>query len=131
MERFFARHLQAWHDRDVEALASHHAPDSIVESLAHGLLTTPSAIRQVYATWFEAFPDLTVDVEDLLIDGVRGAVIFTCTGHTSRPDASSRRIEIRGVFAFTVREGRIIREKRIYDSTALLMQLGLVKDTPH
>ncbi len=134
VERFLERRGRAWFDRDPDALAADHAADGVVESPTHGRLTTREAIRGVYATWFDAFPDLKFIQDDLLVEGDRAALFFTSTGTHMKPfasiPASGRHLEIRGVFIMTFRDGLITHEKRYYDSTSLLVQIGALKAKP-
>jgi steroid delta-isomerase-like uncharacterized protein len=134
VERFLAGRERAWIERDAGALAADHAPDGVVESPTHGRLTTREGIREVYATWFDAFPDLRFVRNDLIVEGDRAAVFFTSTGTHHRPFASipatGRHMEIRGVFLMTFRDGLIAHEKRYYDSTSLLVQIGVIKPKP-
>lgn len=134
IDRFFKRRLLAWGDRDAAGLAGDHAEGCIVESPIHGRLTTREAIQSVYATWLDAFPDLKFIHDDLIVEGNRAALFFTSTGTHMKPFASipatGRQMSIRGVFVFTFRDGLIVHEKRYYDSTSLLMQIGVIKAKP-
>jgi steroid delta-isomerase-like uncharacterized protein len=134
IERFLRQYAQGWIDRDPSTLASQYAEDAVVESLTHGRLTTREAIRAACATWFEALPDLRFIRDDLIVEGDRAAVFFTSTGTHTGPfasiPASGRRMEIRGVFVMTFRDGLIAHEKRFYDSTSLFVQLGVIKPKP-
>ena len=128
------RRDRAWIDRDADALAADHAEDAVVESPTHGTLTTREAIRNVYAMWFDAFPDLKFIQDDLIVEGDRAALFFTSTGTHMKPFASvpatGRHVSIRGVFMMTFRDGLIVHEKRYYDSTSLLVQIGMLKAKP-
>lgn len=134
VERFLARRERAWFDRDPDALAADHAEDGVVESPTHGRLTTREAIRGVYATWFDAFPDLKFVRNDLIVEDDRAALFFTSTGTHMKPFAtipsSGRQMAIQGVFLMTFRDGLISHEKRYYDSTSLLVQIGVLKAKP-
>jgi steroid delta-isomerase-like uncharacterized protein len=134
VDRFLSRRERAWFDRDASALAVDYAEACIVDSPTHGRQTTRGAVRAVYATWFEAFPDLKFEREDVLVDGDRVAVCFRATGTHRKPfgvvPASGRSLEITGVFIFTFQDGQIVREKRYYDSTSLLVQIGVLKAKP-
>ena len=61
-------------------------------------------------------------------------MFFRSTGTHRKPfatiPASGRPMEIRGVFVMTFRDGRIVHEKRYYDSTSLLVQIGVIKPKP-
>lgn len=134
IERFYEDRRRAWFDRDPAALAAGHAEDGVVESPTHGRLTNRAAIRGVYATWFDAFPDLKFVQEDLIVEDDRAAVFFLSTGTHMKPfasvPASGRHMELRGVFLATFRDGLITHERRYYDSTALLVQIGMLKTKP-
>jgi steroid delta-isomerase-like uncharacterized protein len=134
VEQFFKQRERAWLDRDPDALASGHAEHCIVESPTHGTLRTRAAIRAVYVTWLEAFPDLQFSHDDLIVEGDRAALFFTSKGTHIKPFASiaatGRNMSIRGVCVMTFRDGAIVHEKRYYDSTALLLQIGVLKAKP-
>jgi steroid delta-isomerase-like uncharacterized protein len=134
VERFLRRRERAWFDRDPDALAADHSEESVVESPAHGRVTTRAAIRAAYATWFEAFPDLKLIQTDVLVEGDRAVVFFTSTGTHTKPFASipatRRRMEIHGVSVMTFRDGLIVHEKRYYDSTGFFLQIGALKAKP-
>lgn len=134
IERFLAARERAWQERDADALADGHAEQGVVESPMHGKLSSRAAIRGVYATWFEAFPDLRFVRDDLIVEGERAALFFTSSGTHTRPFATipptGRPMEVRGVFVMTFRDGLIVHEKRYYDSTSLLVQIGVLKAKP-
>jgi steroid delta-isomerase-like uncharacterized protein len=134
VERFLERRDRAWFDRDPDALAADYTDDAVVESPTHGKLTTNAAIRNVYATWFDAFPDVKFTHNDLVVEGDRAAVFFTVTGTHMKPfatiPATGRRMEIRGVLLMQFRDGRIAHQKRYYDATSLLLQIGVLKAKP-
>jgi steroid delta-isomerase-like uncharacterized protein len=134
IERFFRRREIAWKDHDSRALTADHAEDGVIESPTHGKLTGREAIQNVYATWFEAFPDLKFTQDDLMIDGDRVALFFTSSGTHMKPFASvpptGRKMDIRGVWLMTFRDGLIVQDKRYYDATALLLQIGVLKAKP-
>jgi steroid delta-isomerase-like uncharacterized protein len=134
VERFLKRRDRSWFDRDPDALAADHAEDAVVESPAHGRMTTRAAIRTAYATWFDAFPDLKLTHHDVLVEGDRAVVFFTSTGTHMKAFASiaatGRRMEIHGVSVMTFRDGVIVHEKRYYDSTGFFLQIGALKAKP-
>ena len=134
VDDFLKRRERAWFDRDPAALAADHADKGVVESPMHGTLTSRDAIKSVYATWFDAFPDLRFIVDDVMLEGDRLALFFTSTGTHMKPFASvpatGRHMAIRGVFLMRFRDGFIVHEKRYYDSTAMLVQIGVLKAKP-
>jgi steroid delta-isomerase-like uncharacterized protein len=134
MHRLFERRLASWQRRDVAALAADYADDALVESPSSAFQHGRDAIRAVYEHWFKAFPDLEFDQEELIVDGPKAAVVARVRG-THRgvffgAPPTGRRLECEAVFVYTVRENKIVRERRVLDFTGVLLQLGVLKAKP-
>ena len=135
IEAFFARRREAWERLDAAALAADHADDCVVESpLGGGLVVGRDNIERLYVTYFKAFTDLKVQQDDLLIDGQRAAVVArmsgTDTGGFMGMAPSGRPLTMPIVFVYQLEGGRIRRERRIYDFTGVLVQVGLLRAKP-
>ena len=132
---FFARRQRAWQRLDAVALAADYTDDATVDSpLAGGSASGREAIEKLYVTYFAAFPDLKIEQEMLLIDGDSVAqmvrVSGTDNGGFMGMAPTRRKITFRCGFFHTLRDGRIARERRVYDFTGLLIQVGLLKAKP-
>jgi steroid delta-isomerase-like uncharacterized protein len=129
------RRADAWRHLDVEALVADYAPDAVVESpLAGGTTHGLEEIRQVFHTYFVAFPNLAMEEGDVLVDGHRAVVAATFTG-TDRGGfmgmaATGRHVSIPMVFLYEFKDGKIVRDRRVYDFTGLLVQVGTLKAKP-
>ena len=125
---------RAWHARDPVALAAAHAEDGVVRSPMFGEVRGRSEIERSYRDLFRAFADWTFEGGELIIDGARAAELFTVEAtHTSDlfgVEATQRRFKIQGVLVFDFRDGKIIHERRMYDFTGLLVQVGVLKAKP-
>jgi steroid delta-isomerase-like uncharacterized protein len=134
VDAFLQRREHAWLERNAAGVAADYAESCVVESPTHGTISGRDAIRSVYATWFDAFPDLKFVHDEFLVDGDRVALFFTSSGTNLKPfgsiPASGRNMVLRGVFLMTFRDGQIVHEKRYYDSTSLLVQIGAIKAKP-
>ncbi|HXH06439.1 MAG TPA: ester cyclase [Vicinamibacterales bacterium] len=134
MHRFFERRLVSWQRRDVAALTADYADEALVESPSSAAQQGREAIRAVYEHWLTAFPDLTFEQEELLIDGPKAAVVARVSGTHRGPffgaPPTGRRLECAAVFVYTVRDHRIVRERRVLDFTGVLLQLGVLKAKP-
>ena len=76
-----ARRAEAWRRLDGEALIADYADDAVVESpLAGGTTRGREQIWQVLQAYFVAFPDMTMEQGDVLVDGQRAAVAATFNG---------------------------------------------------
>jgi steroid delta-isomerase-like uncharacterized protein len=130
-----ARRANSWRHLDVETLITDYAPDAVVESpLAGGTTHGLEQIRQVFQTYFTAFPDLAMEEDDALVDGQRAVVMATFTG-TDRGGfmgmpASGRSVNIPVVFLYEFKDGKIVRDRRVYDFTGVLIQVGTLKAKP-
>jgi len=134
MKDFFARRDEAWQRHDSAALAMDHAEDGEVESPFSGKLEGRSAIEKVYIQWFSSFPDVEYATEHLLIDGNRAVQIVKMSGMQKGDFCglapTGKRFEVRCAFCFTLVEGKIALEIRVYDLTGVLVQLGVLKAKP-
>jgi steroid delta-isomerase-like uncharacterized protein len=134
IEAFFTERQQAWANRDPEGLAAGHAEDGVIDSPMFGHRQGRQAIRESYRALFEIFPDWDYQGEDLLIDDQRVSQPFIVTathvgtfmGHAG----SDRRFRIQGARFFRMNQGLIQTERRIYDFTGLLIQIGVLKGKP-
>jgi len=131
---FLAERQQHWVNRDPSGLASSHAEDGVVHSPIFGTVTGRHAIEQSYRDLFKVFNDWTLEGDDRIIEGNRVAQLFSVQAtHTSDlfgVPATGRKFEIRGVLVFDLEGGKIARERRMYDFTGLLLQLGVLKAKP-
>jgi len=134
MLAFCDRRAEAWKRRDPVALAAAHTEHGTVTSPIFSKIAGRDAVRRSYEALFQSFPDWAMDNEPPLIDGDRVAVPFTAKAtHAGRfmgLDGTGRRCEIRGVMLMRIADGAIADERRIYDFTGLLIQLGVLRSKP-
>jgi predicted ester cyclase len=131
---FFADRQARWHAHDPVGLAAGHAPDGVVSSPMHGTRRGREAIAGSYAALFGAFPDWQFTSDDLIIDGDRVAQAFsaeaTHVGDFMGLAGTNRRFRIQGVRIYDMAGGLIHAERRLYDFTSLLIQIGVLRSKP-
>jgi steroid delta-isomerase-like uncharacterized protein len=131
---FFADRQIEWKRRDAEALAHGYTEDSYVHSPMFGNLHGRKQISDAYHALFKTFPDWDLKIEDLLIDEDRVAQLFavhaTHVGEFMGLPGTNRRFEIHGVRLCTMGDGLITEERRLYDFTSLLIQVGILRSKP-
>lgn len=134
MEQFFAAQQEYWRARDPQKLASAHAVHGTIISPIFRTVTGTAAILASYRTLFEIFPDWDYRGERLLIDGASVAEPFTVTathvGEFMGLVGTGRRFELHGVRLYDMKDGHILFERRYYDFTGLLIQLGVLRSKP-
>jgi len=132
--RFFEARQANWRARDADGLADSHAAEGTVSSPMFGTLKGRPAIRDAYGSLFSIFPDWDLTAEEPLIDGVRVAQPFAVTathvGEFMGLAGTNRRFQIQGVRLFDIADGRIQHERRMYDFTGLLIQVGVLRGKP-
>jgi uncharacterized protein (TIGR02246 family) len=128
------RRIAAWIAHDAAALANLHDANGVVVSPAGGVLEGRAEIERVYKMWFSAFPDLKTHADSSLIDGDRAVQILrfsgTHAGEFFGLAPTGRRADTTAAFILTLADGRIVNERRIYDFTGLLIQIGVLKAKP-
>ena len=133
-EQFFDRRIEMWRQRDIDALGQLHTDDCVLESPIAGTVTGRAAIENVYRAFFTSFPDVTLEHPALVADGdhVVQTVTFsgTNTGGFMGMAPTGKRFSFDAVLICTLRGGRIAHEKRIYDFTGFLMEIGVLRAKP-
>jgi steroid delta-isomerase-like uncharacterized protein len=132
--KFFADQQHEWNARDADALARRHAPDGTVVSPIFRTVQGMDEIRGSYRSLFATFPDWQYVGQQLLVDGNRVAQQFVVHATHSAEfmglPGSGRKFDIEGVRLFEMKDGLIGYERRYYDFTGLLIQLGVLRGKP-
>ncbi len=132
---FFERMLTFWRSLDATGLASIHSETSVVESpLGGGVIRGRSSVESIYQSLFRAFPDMVYSVQEVVVEGNKAALLWTIRGtHVGEfcgLSSTGKVFQIHGVSLYTLEENEIVHERRIYDFTGLLLQLGVLKAKP-
>jgi steroid delta-isomerase-like uncharacterized protein len=131
---FFDERQKLWTTRDAQALAGTHAADGVVHSPMWRERVGREAIADSYVSLFETFPDWDFQGEALIIDGNRVAQPFSATatheGEFMGFPGTHRRCQIQGVRLYEMGDGLIRHERRMYDFTSLLIQVGVLRSKP-
>ena len=121
------RLLFAASGRNAQQVLECYAPDAVASSPMFGEVRGREAIVNTWSTLFSTFSDLTIQNLDFLVDGDRVAVLGLINttdrnGWFGLP-ATGTPIAYRLVLLFTVKDGLIVHDERIYDSSNLLERL--------
>ena len=132
---FIDRHTNSWNRRDPTSLSLGHAVDGVVVSPMFGRVEGRAAIGGTYAALFSIFPDWEIRFDAPIADGTRLAVSFsvvaTHQGNFMGFQGTGRRCSFEGVSLFDLSsDGLIASERRVYDFTGLLAQLGVLRVRP-
>jgi len=128
-------YLETWSMRRPEEIARYHAVDGVAESPIYATLRGRTAIEEAARSFFTSFPDATQEIEATVIDPPNVA-IFTRVNATHVNEffglpGSGRHIEFRHSRLIRINDdGLIVHERRIYDFTGLLVQIGVLRAKP-
>jgi steroid delta-isomerase-like uncharacterized protein len=131
---FFAEQQGEWDRRDSMALSLRHAEEGTIVSPIFRTVQGRAEILESYQSLFQTFPDWHYVGLQLVVDTGHVAQEFTVDATHSGPfmglPASGRKFTIGGVRLFEMENGLIVRERRYYDFTGLLIQIGILRGKP-
>jgi steroid delta-isomerase-like uncharacterized protein len=131
---FFDRRQIAHDNLDAATLAADYADDCIVDSPIGGTHSGRAAVQTVLQAVFEAFLDMKTRTESLVIDGNQVAQALSVEGTNIGGflglSPSGKPFRLEAVFLYELKDRQIVRERRIYDFTGMLTQIGVLKTKP-
>ena len=134
IRELLARHEEAYRLRDPRALLANYADNASVSSPMFPKARGREAIEASFARLFQTFPDWTITFDEPCIGDGRAMVICkvkgTQQGEFLGLPGTGKRLEFDCVLSFVFKDGVISSERRIYDFTGLLIQLGVLRGKP-
>jgi steroid delta-isomerase-like uncharacterized protein len=134
---FLDRFVRAWEKQDVATLGSCYTTDCTVVSPIFHTLKGRAQVERSYNDLFRAFANPSIRVDDTVIssdDPPRAVIVWTAqsihAGEIFGVQGSGKRIERTIAYIMTFRDGLIVNERRVYDFTNMLMQLGVLRAKP-
>jgi steroid delta-isomerase-like uncharacterized protein len=135
---FLDRFVHAWEHQDVAALGACYTDDCVVVSPIFSTIKGRTQVEKSYRDLFLAFTNSSITVDDTIVsdaEPARAVIVWTVkslhTGNIFGMPGSGKRIERNIAYFFTFRGGLVAKERRIYDFTSMLMQLGVLKAKPN
>jgi len=131
---FFEARQVAYDNFDAARLAEDYADSCVVDSPTGGTHTGRSAVQKVLQAVFDAFLDMTIRTDSLVIDSDHVAQALSIEGTNMGGflglSASGKPFRLTAVFLYELKDRHIVRERRIYDFTGMLTQIGVLKTKP-
>ena len=120
--------------RDWAAFRALYAEDARAESPLGGSVQGPDGIVTATDAFFVGFPEAVITPQPPIVDGDRAAVVAevvgTHVGAIMGLPPSGRAFRVWMTTVFELRDGLIVHDRRIYDFTGLLVQIGVLKAKP-
>lgn len=121
-KRRMREYIQAWNDHDIKTILTFFA-DEYAQNMGE------AEMRSICETWFDAFPDLTHEINQLAADGdwVLGRLRLhgTHEGPYKGISATGNEIEVADHFSTQFADGKIVAHHALADDYTLLRQLGV------
>lgn len=124
------RFVQAWNagrSDVVDALAS---PDLVV-SYAHFAepLRGPDAFKEALEQTHRSFPDIAIEVDDLMAEGDKVMVSWTYRashreGELFGVQPRGAKVTVQGITIYRIADGKVVEERGVVDNLGMLFQLG-------
>jgi len=117
-----------WNDGDLETFDTDMVSDEYVFHHQTDGTYTVDELRTAWADWYEAFPDLRNEIEDVIATADRVVVRYRFSGtHEAAVfgvPATGAAVETAGIVVFHIDDGQIVEAWAVDDVHGLLQQLG-------
>jgi predicted ester cyclase len=125
---------EAYARRDPAALALTYGADAVVMSPMFPRTQGRASIERTYESLFRIFPDWEMTFEEPCVSGTRAMqsckIRATHRGDFMGIPGTGRKIEFDCVLILDVENDLVQYERRIYDFTGMLIQIGVLRGKP-
>jgi steroid delta-isomerase-like uncharacterized protein len=120
---------EVWNNGRVAAIDEMLASHTVVHGLGDDLHGA-TEFKRFHSAYRNAYPDVTIQIDDLVAEGDVVAARWTAKG-THRGDglgfpATGRHVEFTGMVFVRVTDGRLVEGWNNFDQLGMLQQLGVV-----
>jgi steroid delta-isomerase-like uncharacterized protein len=123
---------QGWNERNLDSVDETHSPDCIHHDPSNPApIRGSEEIKKRLGTVIEAFPDIKIDLIDLIAEGDKVVAYWTLSGTQKGPfvglPATGKKVEaMQGVIIHRLEDGQIVEDWAIRDTMGMMVQLGFV-----
>jgi steroid delta-isomerase-like uncharacterized protein len=119
-------------DKNLDTLEDVYAPDFVWHEPDQDIRGYEQA-KQFVSTFFAAFPDINITIEDVIAEGDQAVSRYTIRGtHQGETEdlgpPTGRQVALKGITIHRFEDGQIVEEWEAYDNLSLLQQLGLAPE---
>ena len=126
------RSWESLSERNPDLIEEFYPPDLVWHAPNQDIRGYEEA-RQFVSTFFDAFPDININVEDVIAEGDQAVTRYTIRGtHRGETEEfgppTGRQMEVEGITIHRIEGGKIVEEWERYDNLSAMQQLGLVPE---
>lgn len=126
-----------WNDRDLQKVEKFFPRDLVLQTVGNRLVIRPEGYRRALLRLLESFPAGQFEIRDIQTNydvryaGLRVAVTWKFTGlYNGVPNygpLTGQPIDLLGISQFTLHNGAIVKEVRLWDDIALRAQIAATR----
>jgi predicted ester cyclase len=120
-------HAALLDSRDPDVADDFFAPDFVSHNNPPGFPAGVDGVKRFFTMFRDAFPDVAVEIDEIVVEGDRVAVATTFTGtHEGElmgVAPTRRRVSVTGIDIVRVSGGRIVEHRGLTDIVGLMRQL--------
>jgi steroid delta-isomerase-like uncharacterized protein len=126
---FMRQAFAAWSSHDPDKVVSFYTDDIVYEDVAYGVVNHGrSELRKFAADFFEAVPDLKLEVISTSLHKGHGAVEWVLSGTDKGLYRTGKKFSVRGASVYEMRGGKCSANKDFYDFATIMRQLGVLPE---
>ncbi|HKW63201.1 MAG TPA: ester cyclase [Candidatus Acidoferrum sp.] len=128
---FMRQAFAAWSLHDPDKVVGFYTEDVVYEDVAYGVVNHGRPeLRKFAAGFFEAVPDLKLEVVSASVYRGHGAVEWILSGTDKGLYKTGKKFSVRGASVFEMRGGKCSANKDFYDLATIMRQLGVLPEKP-
>ena len=121
---------EVWNQGRSAAIDELLADEAVIHGFGPKPLRGPAGFKPFHSAYRNAFPDVTITVDDMVAEGDKVAVRWSGAG-THLGDglgmpATGRPIQFHGMNIVRVEHGKLVEGWNVFDQFGMLQQLGVV-----
>jgi steroid delta-isomerase-like uncharacterized protein len=124
------RFYEGWNKRNLNQMMDLIAPDGVDHALPPGFPPGVEGVRKLLTMYQEAFPDIHIQIEDMIAEGDKVVTRMTATGTNTGEymgmPASGKRINVPGIDILRVTNGKLVEHWHNEDNLGMMQQLGAI-----
>ena len=118
--------------RNLDAVDDMVTPNFVEHEVLPGMANDASAVKQFFTMVFEAFPDLKMEVLDLIAEGDRVAARLTMSGTHKGTfmdiPATGKRMQVQVIDVIRFEGDKVAEHWGVTDQMAMMQQLGVAPE---
>lgn len=123
---------QGFNQHNLDEFDVYFSPDLVNHELAPNMPQGLEGTKLLASTFFAAYPDIQVTVEDLLAEGdqvvLRWSARGTHTGELMGIPPTGKEVTITGIAIDRFEDGQSVEHWEIFDQLGMMQQLGVVPE---